>query len=315
MAAYDDDKGKFSHCAMSTPYKSGITMYYSVSGNYSWRVGWSHPNWQFTKGQSVSLEVYVDDAGPINLRADAVTKDMALAELPPKSAVFDMMRKGYRMTVLALGNRYAFNLDGTYAALTEVLACATRYSGVAAPATTPPAMVPRMSPAAPSLSATADQRLEATKVVANILAQGDMTGARILSAKEVADLKSDYFTKSDVVWKAEGVLGTLRVIPKALNASAKDIATAVVADDLKSCKGQSVSGTTKDERNGSVVRMFTGCQEAGDTMEFRYTVVPLEDGSFYLFATAAKSIPGDRKTEAAKAETLLREAVYEVLKR
>ena len=39
--------------------------------------------------------------------------------------------------------------------------------------------------------------------MANILAQGDMTGFRFLSAKEVAELKSDYLSKSDVVWMAE----------------------------------------------------------------------------------------------------------------
>lgn len=319
IGAYTDDStGEFSHCAMSAPYKSGITMYFSVSGNYTWRVGWSHAAWQFNKGQTVGIDVYVDDRGPYSLRAVAIGKDMALAELPPKSSVFDVMRKGYRMTVYAAGNKYAFNLDGTYAALTEILSCADRYSSVAstppASSSPPPSLVPRAPSSPRSTAVTAEQRLEATKAVANILAQGDMTGFKLLTAREIADLRSEYLSKSDVVWRADGVVGTLRIIPKTSGVSAKDIATAVVADDLKACKGQTVSGSTKDERNSAIVRMFTGCQDGKETFEFRYIVVPVDDGTFYLFATAAKSASG-KSNEAAKAEVLLREAVYDVLQK
>jgi hypothetical protein len=323
IGAYDRE-GKFSHCAMATGYNSGITMLYSVSGNYTWRVGWTHPSWNFSKDQSVDIVVFVDSAGPYYLKATATSKNLALAELPAKGEVFDVMRKGYLMTVHAVGNTYKFNLDGTYAALTEIVNCAGRYSGAIANTAPPAPMVPPnaapmvLRTAPPSSSAnmvTAEQRLEATKVVANILAQGEMTNFRILTAREVADLKSEYFSKSDVVWRAEGVIGTLRIIPKTPNVTAKDIATAVVADDLKNCKGQSASGSTKDEKSVSVVRMFTGCQEAGDAFENHYTVVPLEDGSHYLFATAAKADTGEKNKEAAKAEVLLRQAVYDVLKR
>ena len=317
ISAYTyDATGKFSHCAMSAPYKSGITMYFSVSGNYTWRVGWSHASWQFNKGQEVDISVYVDDVGPYNLRAVAVGKDMALAELPPKSSVFDVMRRGYRMMVYAAGNKYGFNLDGTYAALTEILACASRQTGVAsAPpiASSPPAPVPSSTQPRSGV-VTAEQRLEATKIVANILAQGDMTGFKLLTSHEVSELRSDYFSKSDVVWRADGVIGTLRIVPKASGVTAKDIATAVVADDLKSCKGQSVSGTTKDERNPAIVRMFTGCQDGKEAFEYRYTVIPVDDAIFYLFATAAPS-RSNKPNEAAKAEVLLREAVYDVLKK
>ena len=53
LAAYDRDEGKFSHCGMDIPYKSGITMHYSIFANYTWRVGWAHPSWNLTTGQQV----------------------------------------------------------------------------------------------------------------------------------------------------------------------------------------------------------------------------------------------------------------------
>jgi hypothetical protein len=181
----------------------------------------------------------------------------------------------------------------------------------------PPAPMVPSAPAQTTSSAvvSADQRLEATKLVANILAQGEMTGFRILSTREVVELKSAYFSGSDVVWRAEGVIGTLRIIPKGEGVTARTIATAVVADDLTNCTGQTVSGSTKDERSTEVIRMFTGCQDGSQTTENRYTVVPLQDGFFYLFATGSISSAGEKNNGAAKAEALLRQAVYDVIKR
>lgn len=319
IGAYDDKQGKFSHCAMSSPYRSGITMIFSVSGDFSWRVGWTHHSWSFTKGQSVDLTLYVDDVGPFNLRANAVTETMVLAELPAKGTVFDLMRKGNRMSVRALGNSYGFSLDGTYAGLTEVLACASRYSAVAGGPTTPAAppapMMPRNAPAAPQKPAavTAEQRLEATKVVANILAQGDMTNFRILTAKEIAELDNEYVTQSHVAWKADGILGTLRILPAGKKVSLSEMNSAIISDDARTCKGQFASGSTPDEKSPAVLRLFTACEEGGKLFEFRYTVVPVGDGTYYLFATAGAA-SRDTGNRVAKIETALRQAVYEVLK-
>ena len=152
-------------------------------------------------------------------------------------------------------------------------------------------------------------------MVANILAQGEMTNFRLLSSKEITDLKSDYFSKSDVVWKADDVVGTLRIIPKTSGLLAPDIATGVIADDLKNCKGTSASGTSKDERSADVIRAFTACREANSGVESRYTVMPLGDGSYYLFTMGSLIEKGERGTGAAKADALLREAVYEVMKK
>src|SRR5260370_38090048 len=60
----------------------------------------------------------------------------------------------------------------------------------------------------------------------------------LLTAREIADLKKDSLSKADVVWRAEGVIGTLKVIPRLAGVGAKGIGTAGVADGLKGCKGQ-----------------------------------------------------------------------------
>jgi hypothetical protein len=319
IGAYDDNRAKFSHCAMSTPYKSGITMYFSISGDYSWRVGWSHEQWRFRKGQSVDLSVYVDGVGPHTLKAMAISEKMALAELPAKAAVFDLMRKGYNMKVYAEGRTYGFNLDGTYAALTEILSCVDRYTGVATPRpVSPPApMVSQGSQSSPrpvqSTDVTPEQKIEATKVVANILAQGDMTSFRILTAKEIVELKNDYVSRSHVVWRAEGLLGTLRILTDR-NINLGEMNSAIIGEDVRACKGKFASGSVADEKSRSVLRLFTACEEDGQTYEFRYTIVPAGDGTHYLFATIGRAEGGNQAGRVAKVESALRQAVYEVMK-
>lgn len=314
MGAYTSARGQFSHCAMSATYNSGITMLFSISGNYSWRVGWTHPRWQFTKGQQVPIAIYVDGVGPHNLQAIARDATIAMAELPAKGAVFNLMRKGYNMKVYAEGQTYGFNLDGTYAALTEVLHCADRYSGNAPVQQAVPApLVPPKAASGQGSAVTPEQRLEATKVVANILAQGDMSNFRILSKKEIAELNSDYLSGSDVVWRAEGLVGTLRILPNK-KVTLEEVNASIIGDDAKACKGKFASGSVADERSKSVLRLFTACEEKGDAFEFRYTVVPAGDGTHYLFTTLGKAERGESAGRVAKVESALRQAVYEVMK-
>lgn len=130
--AYDAN-GKFSHCVVQSGYRSGITMYFSVSSNSSWRVGWSYPSWQLTVGQKVPVSVSVDGAANYQLQAVAASNVLVTAELPETADVFNQFRRGMRLNVNALGNNYTFNLDGTFAALTEIVNCANRYAGTAPP--------------------------------------------------------------------------------------------------------------------------------------------------------------------------------------
>jgi hypothetical protein len=316
LAAYTHEStGKFSHCAISAPYRSGISMLFAVSDNFSWRVGWVHEGWHLQIGQSVEIELYFDGSGPYRVTAKATTNRLVLAELASTAAIFDAFRKGYVLTVRALGNRYAFNLDGTYAALTEVVDCTRRYAN--APSTTPPPMTGAKLPSPrPALEVTAEQRLEATTVVANILGQGELSNFKILTAKERKELDDKGSLESwHVIWRADDVIGMLRIVPKGLGASSNELATSMLADDARACKGSFASGSTPDEGGRNAVRLFTACNDKAGSFETRYTVVPLDDGMQYVFGTIGKSRDGERPEAASKADQLLRTAVYQVLRK
>jgi hypothetical protein len=323
-----DNTGAFSHCAMSTAYRSGITMYFAVSANYTWRVGWSHPSWNLTKGQKINIALYIDGSAANWVTAVAYGPTLAFAELPATASLFDLFRKGYHLTVMAQGNRYDFNLDGTYAALTDLGNCVARYEpGRAQPSANPPPIIgsaqPPVTPhsastsAAPTVPAslTAEQRLEATTLVANLLSQGDLTGYRILSPKDVQELKVPALFTWDVVWRSEDVLGAMRIVPSKIAGSTSAIASAMISGDSKDCSGSFASGSTPDDKSKGTTRVFTVCKTDKQAWEAHYIVTPRDDGGFYLFATFGRAASSEAAASSSNhADGLLRAAVFEVLK-
>jgi hypothetical protein len=311
-AAYDT-ASRFSHCAMSAGYKSGITMFFSVSENWTWRIGWAHRDWKLPAGREIPITVSIDSFPPRQMLARVQRPDFALAELPAKIDIFDLFRKGYSLAVFAEGQRYAFNLDGTYAALTTLLQCVSQNRQFAASPPAKPTTAIPVSPPTPANSprATAEQRLEATKMVANIMAQADLPGFRMLSDGEVKAIGNDFLNSVDLVWQAEGVLGTLRVLPKEPGKNIDDIASQILAEDSKACKGTFASGFTADDA-GNAKRMFTACDSTLTTLMLRYTIVSINNDVVYLFTTTGRKGEQGNRDTIDKAEVSLRRAVFNV---
>jgi hypothetical protein len=312
VAAYDNGAGKFSHCGMSIPYHSGITLHYAIFANYQWRLGWSSASWNLTPNQTVPLSIVVDGWAPINLTAFAINKSLAAVDLPATASVFDLMRKGYQMRVYAVGNEYGFNLNGTYAALSELVSCV---NGFARPTQPPAPPITGSTPTAPPAGATltAEQRLEATTLVANLLSQGELTGYRILSPKEVQE-RAPALSSWHVVWSAEDVVGTMKILPKGAADSATVIASGLTAEDGRGCTGQFASGTTPDDKSKGTVRSFAACKADKLSWETHYIVVPRDEGGLYVFATLGKSETKEVAPPVNQADGLLRAAVFQVLK-
>jgi hypothetical protein len=131
LAAYEGPSGGFSHCGMEIGYRSGMYMHFAIFGNYTWRIGWSHGDWRLPPGQRVNVFLFFDGIGPQTLTTVAHAKTFATADLPATASIFDLMRNASQMTVIAGGNRYKVNLDGTFTALTELVSCVNRFTQTA----------------------------------------------------------------------------------------------------------------------------------------------------------------------------------------
>src|SRR5262245_54344210 len=64
VGAYSDNRtGRFSHCATSVPFRSGISLFFHLSSNYRWTMGLANAQWRLTPGQAFNLTYYID-GGP-----------------------------------------------------------------------------------------------------------------------------------------------------------------------------------------------------------------------------------------------------------
>ena len=77
--AYSDDtQGKFSHCAGSANYNSGIIVTLLINKQYNWGVAFSHPSWNLTPGNDFDLAYVVDGGEPRLTKAKAISKMPAM---------------------------------------------------------------------------------------------------------------------------------------------------------------------------------------------------------------------------------------------
>ena len=63
----EDNTGAFSHCAASASYNSGIIFLVSVNRNWGWNLGFAHPSWALTPGQTIPINLTFDDRAQFNV--------------------------------------------------------------------------------------------------------------------------------------------------------------------------------------------------------------------------------------------------------
>ena len=346
-AAYTSDStGRFSHCAMSTAYQSGISMFFAISQNYTWRVGWSNKSWNLNVNQNYTVYLSIDGVNAGALQAKAVNRQFAVAELPAQATLFDRFRQGNLLTMVSGNDRFQFSLLGTNAALTALINCTRAQVASAPPSPQPqpapsaprpgplsppdpieprpsqPVVQPVPSPPPPANTrrlwpeSTAQQRVEAARTLSAILALPSMQGFRPMSEREASALNLAQSARADLAWRSDLLTGTLDIVPAQSGFNPSAIAGTIVAADRRACGGRFNSGMAPDQRSPRVTRLFTTCEASLRTTEARYMVVPLADGgSHYVFAMVGPSFQsGDGRTEVAKAADELRQAVLEVVR-
>lgn len=310
--AYDGgDARQFSHCAISASYRNGILLLFSLDKSWHWRMAFQNNAWNLQVGQRYDLAYSIDGRPARKAVASALQRDMAVVELPDDYDLFVQFRRGYMLRVEAEGLTFKFALDGTSAAFQQLASCVSRNTRQAFGAA--PAPTRQGSARSSSSQVTAEQRLEATKVIANILAQGQMSEFHILTASELNDARiPDEVRNADVSWIGPGVIGVLNVIPRGVMSDLDAIASAMIGSDAKACKGAFASGSVPDGNAGAIRRVYVACRRnEGEEFYIYYTIVARTDGSFYNIGHISRG----GSEPARKAEENIRQAVYQVMGR
>lgn len=303
-------EGSRSGCSMYSNYDNGGGMGFTTEGE-QWRISWSHPNWRFTKDQTVAVTYWVDGSPPRSIdtkvEADATGGLFVWGVLPDSPELFDQFRSGAVLHIRVPGNALNYRLTATNVALANLRSCAATYKGTGAPASTAGA---GPTPAVATLPAlTADQRVEAIRLAANLLTR--LPGFRLLNEEEQKALAPMVATlKAAVVWRGDKTFGMLHIIPNATEADIPKIAGGMLGAIVPVCKGGDVNASvTTDVRSSAVRRVHISCSAGEAQSLIRVILMPFKDGVYYLSAGA-----DDPKDEAAvlRAEELLRNALFEV---
>jgi hypothetical protein len=155
----------------------------------------------------------------------------------------------------------------------------------------------------PAIGPTPDSRAEATALATDILRRANF---------EFEFQKPEQLTESlkkyDAVWRADGVLGTLRIV---LGSQIDKMRGELIADDASSCKGKFASGALPAMSGSQSQTIFTSC-EGQNNWSVYYIAVPRRKGGIYLLGVAGT---GEAATRIQSVANAYRTVALEVLEK
>lgn len=167
---------------------------------------------------------------------------------------------------------------------------------------------PEQAPAnTPTVGPTPESRKEATEIATDILRRANFT----FEFQKPEQLTGDLRDKYDAVWRADGILGTLRILTGARGASIDKLRGELIADDASSCKGKFASGAVPAMSGSQSQSIYTSC-EGQNNWSVYYIAVPRRKGGIYLLGIAGTGEAAARLQNVANA---YRTVALEVLER
>ncbi len=299
-AYLNDQSGKFSHCVAMAPYKSGILVLTSVNRNYEWSLTFLNQSWKLEIGRKIPLSVSFDGSSPWTGTATVVGPTFVRVPMANDSALVRQFRGAYNMKVVAEGQTYSFNLDGTSRMLVELKNCVDdelaaergeprRWAGVAtspprtvAPQPVSPPQAPAVTPA-PVSGSDVSLELAAMRIASNLLLQAKLPNARIIQASETPAV----FKGRGVMWVSDVGAGVVDLLPASAGKDSQQVASAVVESDARVCKGDFASGRSSelvDDR--VVVKAMSSCKDSGGVRGYRYFVIQNEPSGYIVYGVA-----------------------------
>lgn len=309
-SAYAEASG-FSHCAISAPYQSGITLHFAIDRKYLWRMGFSHPDWSMREGDTFPITYRIDGYRSISAQATVIDPTFALAELIATDTLFNQFRRGNTLRVYSGGETYSFSLRGTSKALSIALRCVDRwmnyrpYRSPDQPAPPVASSTPAEDDSAPSIFASSPQdMLDATRFVVSLFSASEFSAYKLVSDDELSgDDAPDFLKSAAVGWSSPEAFGTLHVIAAGALDPADAIAE-VMSGDSKSCEGSFASGKKSGAGDSKVITAFAACKEGGKYSFYNdYIAFPRPDGKVYLISSMQA---GKAEVDRNVSETLAR---------
>ena len=117
---------RFTHCAMSAPYRNGSKLIFGIERNAVMSIGIYNPSWRLTGGRRIDVTYYVDGVRAVSAAARVLRPQQVASFFKGNSRVFSMIRRGQSLAVSTASGTMRFSLQGTSGALIRLLNCAVR---------------------------------------------------------------------------------------------------------------------------------------------------------------------------------------------
>jgi S1-C subfamily serine protease len=120
----NDTTGGFSHCAASGGYVSGVNVVIAQQAGGAWTLGFAHPAWRLTAGQTFPIDVTFDGQAQFHLAAGVLSSQL-LAAVFPNSAL-EQFRKASLMIATVKDQTFQFSLTSTNQLLPVIANCVAK---------------------------------------------------------------------------------------------------------------------------------------------------------------------------------------------
>ena len=305
-----DQTGAFTGCIASAPYRSGISLLVMISANASWKVAFSHSSWSLQPGSSFPIVLTFDGRAPFNVNGQVLSSSTVSVDMPDTSELIKQFRASTTMSAFAQGNLFQFNLDKTGVLMPALANCVyvvtrdglagardfvlpQRTQATTARAAPPPETGSSLRPA--SGPSTPELQLEAMEFASNFILKASLNNARVLSRAETPTT----LVNNGAAWKSDDALGFVRIIPAQEGVKGLDVASAVVANDAKDCKGKFASARNSELVDSDVVfRGMSSCEDSERANLSQYFILPRKKGGFVLFSVVASLRPEEARSPA-----------------
>lgn len=271
LGAYGENRsGRFTHCAMSAQYKSGIVLMFSVNREFNWSMGFANDRWRLSSGQSYRVRWQVDQLPVATAAAKALSVQQVEVQLPNQAGVFDSFRRGRQLSVEGEGQTFHFDLTNTFGALNELLKCANTYKS-------PPAVSSTNSNPFSSAQQPKNAGLqnEAKVVTAAVLARSGVQNYTFV------EQSPEGAPRYDALWVAGDVIVGLRIFEHIEPEAMQDL---IIATEAKYCTASFASKKLRSETERAF-RLATACVTSDATYDaYEYTIVKRVRGGSYVFS-------------------------------
>ncbi|MDA9949614.1 hypothetical protein N9C16_09570 [Paracoccaceae bacterium] len=190
-AAYTyDDTGDFSHCTISAKYKSGYTLLFALTKQYTMSLGFEHEKPVFVGQTSFPITLQVDRAKPFYVTGTAGPDNFVIVSGLDMDEALNLMRRGRILRFSSFLGNTEFNLTGTFRALDATYNCASRYFDYVSNS------VPTQNEKLSSID-----KGELYQMITHMLADLKMSDFRFLKASEAAEVMPGINKDRMVLWE------------------------------------------------------------------------------------------------------------------